>query len=167
MHAGFRYLRGCCRRSVNCMCLTELDLGVVAGLSAYWRRRRLHVRHTLIGGEGRNAYDYMVCPAMALPSFRKKGEVGKTKKRRKLRFSFCLCSLDTFDFTGTQATRANANRARASINHHACALEVGYPGAARFPMGVADLVSGVAPFLANGTYPRHGMTPPFHFKTLV
>lgn len=84
MDADFRYLRRRCRRSVNCMCLTELDLGVVAGPGAHWRRRRLHVRHTLIGGEGRNAYDYMVCPAVALPSFREKGKVkGKNKKAQE------------------------------------------------------------------------------------
>lgn len=168
MHANFWHMRGVGWRGTDCVCVAGLDLGVAVGVGVNWRGRRLHVQHTLIEGGRYNACNYMVCSAMDLSPFWQKGKgiSGKQKSADLCAFHFVLKS-DTFYFTGTQAPRANTNRARASINHYACALEVGYPGAARFPMGVADVVPGVAPFLANGTYPRHGMTPPFHSKTLV
>ena len=55
-------------------------------------------------------------------------------------------------FAGAKTTGANADGARASINHHTCALEVGDPGATGFTIGVADVIAGARSLIANRTY---------------
>lgn len=96
MAADFWHLCGGCWCGADCMCLAKLDLGTAAWDGADWRRRRLHVRHTLIGGKEHDAYDYMVCPAMALPSF---GEEGKVKGENKKAQGTALFILSLFNQT--------------------------------------------------------------------
>ena len=79
---------------------------------------------------------------------------GQNKKRRD------FCALSVFGFSlhqalhlaGTKATGTDADGARASVNHHTCALEVGDPGATGFTIGVADVVAGACSLFANRTY---------------
>ncbi len=73
-----------------------------------------------------------------------------------------LCSqLDTLHLARTQATSANVDRARRTIDHNTRALEVGRPGTAGLTMRVADLIAGMAALITDSTNPRHGLTPPF------
>ena len=70
------------------------------------------------------------------------------------------------NFTGTQATSANVDRARRTIDHNTRALEVGRPGTAGLTMRVADLIAGMAALITDSTNPRHGLTPPFTLNNM-
>ena len=81
---------------------------------------------------------------------------------------FCVCALaglhQTLHFAGTKTTCANTDRTRAAINHDARTLEVRRPGATGLTIGVTNFIARMHPFAANGTYPCHGLTPPFSYN---
>ena len=66
----------------------------------------------------------------------------------------------SFDFSGTEAARANVFASGSSVFHNADSLNVGRPDAVCLSVGMADLVPGRNAFVADLAVFCHVRTPP-------
>jgi len=71
------------------------------------------------------------------------------------------------DFTGAQASGANFNPHRRSVNNGADALQIWLPGSLCPYMRVTDLISGAYSFGAYRTNVRHYIKPSFATKVTL